>query len=206
MKKTGLAVLSLALAGAMASIPASAGTLYSNGAGNYGINAWTIGPASYGFSVSDSFTISANSTATSATFDVWVFPGDTVSSVDWSIGGTAFGGTATTAATTGTFIENNAFGYDIYTETISLGSLDLSAGTYWLTLENGVASFGDPVYWDENDGPSSAFDSSEGAIGSETFTIDGTSSGPVIPEPSSLLLMGSGLLSFAGMMRRKLKA
>jgi len=201
MKKT-LAALSIALVGAIASVPASAGTLYSNGAGNYTVDAWTI---NFGYQVSDSFTVSANSTATTATFDVWAFPGDTLSSVDWSIGGSAFGGATTTAAATGTFIETNDDGYDIYTETISLGSLDLSAGTYWFTLQNAVASNGDPIYWDENDGPSSAQESAEGAIGSETFTIDGTS-GPVIPEPSSLLLMGSGLLSFAGMMRRKLKA
>lgn len=201
MKKATLAVLSFALVGAIASVPASAGTLYSNGPGNYTVDAWTL---NYGYVVTDSFTIAANSTATSATFDVWAFPGDTLSSVDWSIGSSPYSGATTTAAASGAFIETNGYGYDIYTETISLGSLDLSAGTYYFTLQNANVPNGDPIYWDENDGPSTAYESATGQIGSETFTIDNSS--PVIPEPSSLLLMGSGLLSFAGMMRRKLKA
>jgi hypothetical protein len=38
------------------------------------------------------------------------------------------------------------------------------------------------------------------SIDGETFTLDGD----VVPEPSSLLLLGSGLLGLAGMLRRKL--
>jgi hypothetical protein len=106
---------------------------------------------------------------------------------------------------------------DVYTETISLGSLDLTAGTYWFTLQNAVApdpldpACSDPVFWDQSNGPSIAdengFGNLKGADGpgtnSETFSINGPS---VIPVPSSLLLMSSGLLSFAGMMRRRPKA
>jgi hypothetical protein len=36
-------------------------------------------------------------------------------------------------------------------------------------------------------------------IDGETFSLDGT-----VPEPSSLLLLGSGLLGLAGALRRKL--
>ena len=44
-----------------------------------------------------------------------------------------------------------------------------------------------------------------GAGGSSTFGIDITSEGvPPVPEPGSFLLFGSGLLSFAGLLRRKL--
>jgi hypothetical protein len=45
-----------------------------------------------------------------------------------------------------------------------------------------------------------------GTSGSSTFGIDITSEAvpPTIPEPSSFLLFGSGLLSFAGLLRRKL--
>jgi hypothetical protein len=71
MKRASLAVSFLALVGAIAAVPAFAdSTIYTNGPGNYGINAWNV---SNGFTVSDSFTLGANSTITGATFDVWAF-------------------------------------------------------------------------------------------------------------------------------------
>jgi hypothetical protein len=148
-------------------------------------------------------------------FGGWVFSGDSFSSVDWSIStSSTFTAPTTTAATTNVFDFNNGQGYDIYTESFSTGSITLGPGTYYLTLENAVTADGQEAFWDINNGPSVAYESSIGNVNgylepgsnSDSFDIYGTSSGPVIPEPSSLLLMGSGLLSFAGMMRRKLKA
>jgi hypothetical protein len=78
-----------------------------------------------------------------------------------------------------------------------------------------VVSNGDPVYWDENSGagcggtgggancPASASESSVGTIPSEDFTIGGGSGGTT-PEPSSIMLFGSGILGLAGLLRRKL--
>jgi hypothetical protein len=212
MKKTALAVLSLALVGVVASAPAFAGTVYSNGPLDGNDIAFTINA---GFAVSDSFTLTSTSTITSIDFGAWVFPGDSFTSVDWSIGANnPFTGATTTAATTNVFDFTNGFGYDVYTESFSTGSLTLGPGTYYLTLENAVTAGGQNAYWDQNNGPSVAFDNALGNLNgydlpgndSETFDINGTSGGPVVPEPSSLLLMGSGLVTFAGMMRRKLKA
>jgi len=42
-----------------------------------------------------------------------------------------------------------------------------------------------------------------GAIASESFTLDGRVGGTT-PEPSSILLLGSGILGIAGVLRRKL--
>ena len=85
-----------------------------------------------------------------------------------------------------------------------------SGSTYWLNLQNAVVPSGDPVYWDENSGtgcqsngcPSSASESAVGTIPSEAFTINGGSG--TVPEPSSIMLFGSGILGLAGLLRRKL--
>ncbi len=44
-----------------------------------------------------------------------------------------------------------------------------------------------------------------GTIPSEDFTIGGGSGGGTTPEPSSIVLFGSGLAGLAGLLRRKAK-
>jgi hypothetical protein len=80
----------------------------------------------------------------------------------------------------------------------------LNAGTYWINLENASVPSGDPVYWDENSGPASASENSVGSIPSEAFTVNGTQNTGTVPEPSSILLLGSGIVGLAGVMRRRL--
>jgi hypothetical protein len=180
--------------------PAWAETLvYDNGPINGTINAWTINS---GDSVSDSFTLSSTATLSEAQIGLWLLPGDTASNVDWSLGTTPFGsneGSGTAADLTGTFQYNNVDGFDIYESTFSLDGTALPAGTYYLTLQNLVVSFGDNGYWDENDGPSLAYDNAPpygvSQIGSESFQI-------YAPEPSTLALLGSGLLILVGFKRR----
>ena len=41
----------------------------------------------------------------------------------------------------------------------------------WLTLANAAVPSGDPVYWDENNGPSAAEESAIGTIPSESFNV-----------------------------------
>ncbi|MGB8769522.1 MAG: PEP-CTERM sorting domain-containing protein, partial [Candidatus Korobacteraceae bacterium] len=64
-----------------------------------------------------------------------------------------------------------------------------------------------------NSGPSAAYHNLLGAVPSESFTITGgstttssttTSTTGTTPEPSSIMLFGSGILGLAGVLRRKL--
>jgi len=206
-----LATLCLALA----SVPAWAQNWsYDNGPINGTTDAWTI---NFGYVVSDSY-VASGSNVTNFSFGVWEFPGDTMTSVDWCItigenSGNVFGsGTASGANLTDTFISTNQFGYDI--DKISVTGLnvpELSGVTYWLNLQNAAVPSGDPVFWDENSGvgcggigcPSLASESAVGTIASEAFTIGGSGSSTT-PEPSSIMLFGSGILGLAGVLRRKL--
>ncbi len=60
--------------------------------------------------------------------------------------------------------------------------MPLDPGTYWLTLQNALSTQGNPIYWDENSGPSLAQENSLGTIPSESFSIQGTFCVPV-PQP-----------------------
>jgi uncharacterized repeat protein (TIGR03803 family) len=159
--------------------------IYENGPVNGTTDAWTI---NFGFVVSDTFV--PNGSVTGFDFYVWEFPGDKLTSVDWSItsapnSGTVYGsGTVSGANLTDTFISTNQYGYNI--DVISASGLNVNAaGTLWLNLANASVPTGDPVYWDENSGagchspgcPSQAAESLIGTIPSEAFDITGGGSG-----------------------------
>jgi hypothetical protein len=189
---------------------------YDNGPINGTTDAWTI---NFGYVVSDTFQTAANGTLTSFSFGVWEFPGDTLTSVDYSVtsgenSGSVYGsGTASGAALTDKFISTNQYGYNVDQITYSGAEIAIVSGTtYWLNLQNAAVPSGDPVYWDENSGagcggtgcPSKASESAVGTIASEAFTINGGGGTGTTPEPSSIMLFGSGILGLAGVLRRKL--
>src|ERR1700733_2950649 len=141
---------------AVAVVPASA-DLYSNGPINGTLSAWEI---CCGESISDSFGLSSASTVTGVDFGAWTYPGDFVTSVQWSIGTTpgdsssGFG----VGNTTDTFFSNNG-NFDVDSDSFSTGSISLGAGTYYLTLQNATTAEGNgnPTYWDINNGSSAVF-------------------------------------------------
>jgi len=213
--KMRIASLSL-LALCLAVVPAMAQTVYSNGPINGNTDAWTI---NFGFIVSDTFNVSNSGTQiTGGSFGMWLFPGDTLSSAELSItsgenGGTSYFDQTVNFSQSG--CAGNGFGFNVCTETTSFNGPTLNAGTYWLNLQNAVVPSGDPIYWDENSGPSQASENSIGSVPSEAFTVLGTSTtttattttttgGTSVPEPSSIMLFGSGILGLAGVLRRKL--
>ena len=196
---------------ALAPIPAVADTIYDNGPINGNTDAWTI---NFGFVVSDTFTVGAGgATITGLDFGAWLYStGDVLENAEVSLTSSEFGGTTYFDGVvnfTQSACSINEFGFQICDESGSFNGPSLSGGTYWLNLQNAVVNDGDPVFWDENSGPSQASHNSVGTIPSESFTILGTTTGGTsehgtVPEPNSMLLFGSTVLGLAGFLRRKL--
>ncbi|MGO9138412.1 MAG: PEP-CTERM sorting domain-containing protein [Syntrophales bacterium] len=221
-KHIGLFVLTVVLVCSLSS-SAFAQTLYSNGGPpplSSNLDAFTI---NYGYVVADSFTLPAASTVSGAVFYTWVSSSaDVPQTVQWTIAPLGAGSTppapsypasGTTAAITAQLLGTNQYGYYIYKDTITIGAPEL-AGSYWLELQNAVVVTGDPVFWDQNNGPSWAYDSGIGLLngdtsltptgGSESFLVYGPNGPSGVPEPATMLLLGLGLIGVAGV-RRKFK-
>jgi len=209
MRIASLSLLALCLT--LAAVPAMA-DVYNNGPVNGTTDAWTINS---GFVVSDTFTVgSGGASVTGLNFETWMFPGDVMTSAEVSITSQEFGGTTFFDGVVNFTQSNcttNQYGFDLCSETGSFNT-NLAQGSYWLNLQNASVANGDPVYWDENSGPSQASESSLGTVPSESFTVLGTGGqqqqqqqqGGTTPEPSSIMLFGSGILGLAGVLRRKL--
>jgi hypothetical protein len=212
--KTRIALLSLLTIAclALAVAPAMADTLYSNGPYLGNVDAWTI---NFGYSVSDSFTVPRNSSIEDLHIVYWdASTSDLLTTVDMAIGSSSFGGTpqTLTGVTNTLLMANNGFGYAVYQADYSFANIQWS-GAGWVTLDNACSTSGcsvsNPIYWDQNSGPSSAYENTTGAIPSESFTLTGTTTTTTTttsttPEPSSIMLLGSGVLGLAGVLRRKL--
>ena len=209
---------------ALAALPAMADTIYSNGPTNGNTDGWTI---NFGFITSDSFNVGTDGTTiTGFTFAAWLTPGDTLQTAELSItslenAGTSFYDQVLSFTQSG--CASNNYGFDVCNETATLSGTQpvLNSGSYWINLQNAISVDGGEVYWDENSGPSSASQNGLGTIPSESFTVLGSTSstttsttttststtsttGGTVPEPSSIMLFGSGILGLAGVIRRKL--
>jgi hypothetical protein len=188
----------------------------------------------FGQSISDGFVAgtctgcTGTGTGGEVYFAEWVLSGTVPTGVSYSIGGTNFttpinpalGFMTTLLCTNGAPFNGGTcaggFGYDVYQSQFNLTNNpnnSFTAGdTYWLTLtgatDNQHTGFN---AWDINNGPATC-DVEHGAIvqgggvacgfAGESFTITGGQ--PTTPEPSSILLLGSGILGLAGVLRRKL--
>jgi len=193
-----LTVLCLTVVG----VPAMAKVIYSNGGPGAASDFWDIGGDA---STSNTFTCTQTScTPTGLLFygtNAPFSPGETIA---FSItSGENFGinyGSGLSILPS-TAIPCNGLGQCIYNVSLA-GTLALSSGTYWLNLTEGQPGLG---WWESPFGTSQASHTGPGGatifnITGEAFTINGTT----VPEPGSFLLLGSGILGLAGMLRRKL--
>ena len=136
--------------------------LYDNGPYNGTTDAWTI---NFGFSTSESFT--GGGPVTGLHFVYWdVSTSDLLTTVDISIGSTSFGGSPQTlTGVTNTFLGTNQYGYNLYQADYSFSGA--GSGSY-VTLGNACTTSGcsinNPIYWDENSGPSTAYENTLGSI------------------------------------------
>ena len=213
MRIASLTILCLALA----AVPAWAQNWsYDNGPINGTTDAWTI---NFGYIVSDTFIADGSTSVTGFSFGVWEFPGDTMSSVDWSItsgenGGTVFGsGTASGTNLTDKFISTNQYGYDI--DLITVTGLNVATeqaapptGSTCRTRSSPAATRSIGMRTAAKAAVATAArrglrecrrHDSFGSFHHRRRQHRGTT-----PEPSSIMLFGSGILGLAGVLRRKL--
>ena len=158
------------------------------------------------------------------TVDIWMttFPGDVSQgfpnpgALTWRLGTSPFSGSSGSGNTnsfTNLGCAAGAVSNAICDFQFSLGSsVDVPAGLNWITI-SGVSSASGPgqtLQWSSTAVPaasSTEICDSPACVatpldGSRAFTISGTAT--VVPEPGSILTLGSGILGLAGVLRRKL--
>ena len=201
-----LAMLSAAVACGLA-LPAHADTIFSNIT-----NSCCQGPLVEGSnlgteSVAQAFTPGATYTMTGAQVLVFGFGGDTT--FDAALYSNADGVPGTEIASLGTDLTGPGAGGVV---NLSSPAVALLEGTeYWLVLSPYEAS--SDLVWAQGGSASAPLDEEgqgtsdvwlSSGSGSSQFAIDGTPTSSVTPEPSSIALLGTGLLGVAGVLRRRI--
>ncbi len=191
MKRSLLLKVPLLAAATITAPVLHAAVVYSNGAIDGTNDSYFITNPE---SITNSFVSTDAAILTSVELGLFVYSG-TPGSLQWQVGTTPFGSeiSSGTASPANTFHNAGPFDGTTYDSTFTLTGLLPSAGTYYLTLSNGLSSDGTQLGWDENDGPSTVQGLYGGMPftpeGSESFTLSGTS---VVPEPSTCALLGLG--------------
>ena len=204
-------------------LTASAGTIFSEGPIDGNDNGFFVTGPNYGNiggsyqDISNGFVAATSGTPGNLEWGEWSVGAPT--SFSYELGSAAFGtqigsGTVAQNAVNSVFLRTNSYGYGVYDVTVPISSLAMTAGnTYWLSISNATDASNDGTQaWDVPNGGSggpatcnfrqSGTNYGNCGLGGEDFTL--TSGTGTTPEPSSILLFGSGILGLAGVLRRKL--
>jgi len=169
--------------------------------------------------ISNGFVAATSGAASHLEWGEWSVGAPT--SFSYELGSAAFGtdiGSGTVGQTAGnsTLLFTNGFGYGVYDVKVGITSAAMTAGsTYWLSISNATDASNDGTQgWDIPNGGSggpatcnfrqSGTNFGNCGIGGESFTLSGGTPPPNTPEPSSIMLFGSGILGLAGVLRRKM--
>ncbi|MGA3318732.1 MAG: PEP-CTERM sorting domain-containing protein [Candidatus Korobacteraceae bacterium] len=208
-------ILTLSLTILCLALSANSTTLFTSGPINGNLNGFFVdgpNPGPFEQWLSNGFVDTTSGMANQVSIGLWTL-GGAPTTVSYEIGSTSFGGPGLAVGTglSNVFLFTNSFGYSIYQTTFNITPTALTAGTtYYLSIGN-VNDVGGSQFdaWDDIESPSAScyFQNPSGSGGcptteSEAFTISGGQ--PTTPEPSSILLFGSGILGLAGVLRRKL--
>src|ERR1017187_6909050 len=168
--------------------------------------------------ISNGFVAANTAAATHLEWGEWSVGAPT--SFAYSLSASAFGnelggGTVAQNAGNSTLLFTNGYGYGVYDVKVPISSSLMTAGSiYWLSISNATDASADGTQgWDipgyPVGGPATCNFRQSGTnyggcgVGGESFTL-GACCVPPVPEPSSILLFGSGILGVAGILRRKL--
>jgi hypothetical protein len=202
MKKATLAVFLLSFAGAVATVPGCAQTLYNNFTqySDTAVPYVAYGVFSNPYEVTDSFELGSSSTVASANLILWAYADSSTPQtgwdVNWSIGTTQYGNdvaTGTDASPTSNYLNtlydysehDSSYLFNLYSVTIPIPDVALSGGTeYWLTLSNTTNTQDGYAYWDASDGPSTAKSPAYSQMPSESFKLFGRNGPTSVPEAS----------------------
>ena len=166
--------------------------------------------------MTDSFTIISPSTIQGFNFAFWLLPGRHFDLRGLGCGECKFcldlgSGTALGPDLTSSFMKTNQYGYNIWDIGVTGLNIPVSGGSpdaYCLTLENAVVSSGDPSTGTRTAAPlwrtRNVFKMAQGCIPSESFNIVGIPISGTTPEPSSIILFGSGIFGLTGVLRRRM--
>lgn len=180
--------------------PAHADTLYNNGTASEFLPMWDISGTN---AVSNQFTCNFGTCNTQyLEFDATFTGGNySAQNVNWSITSAPFGGTTFASGTSALPQFYVCDGDNIVCLLDINFATSLTKGTYYVNLSGADG----PLEWDTPSNPlngNNAYDMTNGIttqIQGEGFLIRGTST----PEPGSFLLLGSGVLGLAGVLRRR---
>ncbi len=220
MKKFALVLSFLSVAAAV-SVRAES-IVFNNLTGtSFTENAYTVGQdGNETWSVDNSFTLHATGTINEVMAGVWVPTGSTLSSVDAGFYGAPFaqgtvyasGGISPVSAT---LKATNVNGWDIYAEYFVISPITLGPGTYYLDFLSAItfngSTNGSTAGWDWSSNPNNSADqwNNQGddisGLTATTFVLYGSGGNSTVPEPSSLLLLGSGAAALFGALRRRVK-